>query len=833
MTNANYQMTNCKTLRPLAGSVAMFLASIVVSHSSRAELAEFTQSRKAIAENIPQVAIFKLNAALASPDLAPNERTAAQRLLAEAQIASSQYDQALKTLAQITDLTDSTAALLRAHALVGAGRWGEALPIYKSLSKLPTPLPSAALGEAECLQALGQTAEAADTLEHFVKSADAFTASRLRLASLRVELGQVKEAHSVLSSTPKGSPTDEKWRAYIGARILLLEKKPLAALTALEQILTASNTHDSDALSENLYAAVALTEAEARLALNGPDAAEVPLEAFIHKHPNSPQLELMFRRLDQLYAQDKTPTEGALHTMNRELPARARALALFYVARLQLREKRYERAGASMKGFLQEFSEHPLTSEVHAMQAELALASSNTGNIKTALLEAESALIAGSRSSRDEEQRSEFALRTALVNMQQGEFVSAATHLETAKRSPRLRQSASYNTALAWLMQKNYTRFQDDIAAFTDRQLAGQLFIEAGLVQSRAGDKEASKTLRTFLRTHPTHPRRAEAHIALAELAFQQGNTSEADTLIKSVGDSVPTPEMNEQGEYLTIFLEDAKNPRNDDKVIELARAFASTYPQSPHHTDVRMKLGQVYFQRENFLNAQEQFEAVSRSENAYTETALFLAGQCAMKLFNNEALNHSLELFGKVTDRKGSLEANARLQQAIIKNKLGAEDDAVKIYDSLLSAPKPLEPDVRYAAIIGKGDNLVALGKKDPKQTEAALNAYDQLLALPEVTQSWRNQAGYKKGKALQFLNRSDEALALFYDILDRNTAAQRETFWYAKAGFDAAGILESRQQWKNAIGIYEKMAKLPGPHTEQAMQRVKTLRLEHFLWE
>lgn len=833
MTNTERRMTNCRTLRPLTGSVALLISSFVISHSSYAESPVIAQSRKAIAENIPQVAIFKLNAALASTALAPDHRTVALRLLAEAQIATGQYEQALKTLAQITDLTDSAAALLRAHALAGAGRWGEALPIYKSLSKLPTPLPSAALGEAECLQALGQTTEAADALERLVKSADANTASQLRLASLRVELGQVKEAHSLLALAPKGSPTDEKWRAYIGARILLLEKKPQAALAVLEQILTASNTQGSDGLSANLYAALALTEAEARLALNGPDAAEAPLEAFIHKHPNSPHLELIFRRLDQFYAQDRTPTEGALHTMNSELPSRASALALFYVARLQLREKRYERAGASLKGFLIEFPEHPLTSEIHAMQAELALASSNTSNIKTALLVAESALIAGSRSSRDEEQRSEFALRTALVNMQQGEFVSAAAHLETAKRSPRLRQSAAYNTALAWLMQKNYSRFQDDIDAFTDRQLAGQIFIEAGLVQSRAGDKEASKTLRTFLRAHPTHPRRAEAHIALAELAFQQGSTPDADILVKTVGDNAPTPEMNEQSEYLAIFLEDAKQPRDDEKVISLARAFASAHPQSPHLADVRMKLGQIYFHREDFLNAQEQFETVSRSENPFIETALFLAGQCGMKLINNEALNHSLELFGKVAERKGTLEAHARLQQAIIKNKLGAEDDAVKIYDSLLSAPKPPEPDVRYSAIIGKGDSLVALGKKDPKQTEAALTAYDQLLALPEVTQSWRNQAGYKKGKALQLLNRSDEALTLFYDILDRNTATPRETFWYAKAGFDAAGILESRQQWKNAIGIYEKMAKLPGPHTEQVKQRIKTLRLEHFLWE
>ncbi len=833
MTNSERRLPNCKSPRLLAGSIALIVSTLVVSHSSFAEPLLITQSRQAISENIPQVAVCKLDTALASPSLAPNERTTAHRLLAEAHISTGQYEQALKALAQISDLTDSAAALLRAHAFAGAGRWSESLPIYKSLRNQPNPSPSAILGEAESLQALGHTAEAADALEHFVKSARATTAARLRLASLRVELGQLSEARKLLRETSPVSRTDEKWRAYIGARILLLENQPQAAIAALEQILKTSEGQRIEGFSGNLYAAVALAEAEARLLQSGPDAAERSLEAFIQKNPESPHLELIFRRLDQLYALDKTPTEGALHKMYRDLPPRAAALAQFYVARLQLREKRYERADGAIKLFLKQFPEHALTPEIHAMQAELAIASATTGDSKKALAEAEVALIAASRSARDDEQRSEFALRTALVNLQQGEFVSATTHLETAKHSHRLRQNAAYDSALAWLMQKNYSRFREDIATFTDRQLAGQLLIEAGLVQSRAIDKEAQITLHTFLKDFPSHPRRREAQIALAEIAFQQGRMPDAQSLIRTVTDSTSTPELDAQTEYLAIFIEDAKQPRDDEKVIALARTFAAEYPQSQLLADVRMKLGQVYFHREDFLNAQEQFETVARSENAFAETALFLAGQCAMKLINSDALSRALELFGKVAERKGPLEIHARLQQAIIKNKLGAEDDAVKIYDSLLSAPKTPEPDVRYAALVGKGDNLVLLGKKDPKQTEAALASYDQLLAIPDATPTWRNQAAYKKGKALQQLDRNDEALALFYDILDRSTTGPRETFWYAKAGFDAAGILEARQQWKNAIGVYEKMTKLPGPHTEQAKQRVKTLRLEHFLWD
>ncbi len=833
MMNAEYRMTNCRKLRLLAAAIALALASSVIPHSSFAESLVISQSRQAIAENIPQVAIFKLSDALSASPLTPDERIAALRLLAEAQIATAQYEQAIKSLAQIPDLTDSAAALLRAHALAGAGRWSEALPVYKSLGDLPAPPPAAILGEAESLQALGRTAEAADTLKHFVKSAGATNAACLRLASLYVELGKTDEARKLFAKTQANSPADEKWRAYIGARILLLEKQSQAALGALDQMLQSDSNHRVEGLSENLYAAAALAEAEARFALSGPDAAERSLETFIHKNPESPHLELIFRRLDQFYTVDKTPTEGALHKIVRDLPPRAGALAQFYVARLQLREKRYERAETALKFFLKQFSGHTLTPDIYAMQAELALATAVAPDTKKALAEAEADLIAASRTARDDEQRAEFALRTALVNMQQGEFVSAATHLETAKRSPHLRQNAAYDTALAWLMQKNYERFQEDIASLSDHQLTGQLFIEAGLVQSRTSDPRAANSLRTFLKTFPAHPRRAEAQIAIAELDFQQGKTSDAKTLIQTVADTTTAPEQIEQGECLAIFLEDAKQPRDDEKVIALARAFIIAHPMSAHLADVRMKLGQINFHRENFLNAQEQFENVARTDNGFTETALYLAGQCAMKLINGEALNRALELFDKVAERKGPLEAHARLQQAIIKSKLGAEDDAVKIYDSLLGAPKPPEPDVRNAALIGKGDNLIVLGKKDPTQTEAALSTYNQLLALPETTSAWRNQAAYKKGKALQQLGRNDEALALFYDILDRNTTGTHETFWFAKSGFDAAGILEARQQWRSAVGVYEKMSKLPGPHIEQARQRVKTLRLEHFLWD
>ena len=136
-----------------------------------------------------------------------------------------------------------------------------------------------------------------------------------------------------------------------------------------------------------------------------------------------------------------------------------------------------------------------------------------------------------------------------------------------------------------------------------------------------------------------------------------------------------------------------------------------------------------------------------------------------------------------------------------------------------------------RHAALCAKGNSLAALGRTEPKQLEAALLVYDEL-AASGAPPAWRNQALYKKAAALEQLGRTPDALTAFYDVLARSTAGDREYLWYYKAGFDAARIFEAAKEWKSAIGIYEKMASSEGPRAAEARERVKRLRLEHFIW-
>jgi len=76
--------------------------------------------------------------------------------------------------------------------------------------------------------------------------------------------------------------------------------------------------------------------------------------------------------------------------------------------------------------------------------------------------------------------------------------------------------------------------------------------------------------------------------------------------------------------------------------------------------------------------------------------------------------------------------------------------------------------------------------------------------------------------------------ALAAFYKILEDEARPdrRRELFWYYKAGFNAARLLEDDSKWESAAAIYEKLAASGGSRTEEAKERLKRLRLEHFLW-
>jgi len=167
-----------------------------------------------------------------------------------------------------------------------------------------------------------------------------------------------------------------------------------------------------------------------------------------------------------------------------------------------------------------------------------------------------------------------------------------------------------------------------------------------------------------------------------------------------------------------------------------------------------------------------------------------------------------------------------------VIERKLGKAKDALALYDEVLKSDAPVSE--KREALCGKGDVFSEAGATDPNNYERAIEAYDQLASDKDAPIDWRNQALFKKGLCLEKKGDRASALATFYKIVDDEARPDqhRELFWYYKAGFNAARLLEEDSKWESAAAIYDKLVAAGGSRSEEAKARVNNLRLEHFLW-
>jgi tetratricopeptide (TPR) repeat protein len=786
------------------------------------------QAREALAESIPQVAVQKLRALLAMRGLSVEERAAAQRELGAALFAAGQSEEALQAVETLAGFGDPAARLVKARILSGMERWSEALPLYRELVAAPMPADSARLGLAESLAALGQAGEAVAVLEAFVGEHPQAVTARLRLASLLIETGDLRRAGQVIFATTPQTPAEATWKRYLEGRRLLKAGQAATALAIFDEL-----SREPQQMVEGVQFGAALGASEAVRKLQGPGMADTPLEQFIARSPASPFLDAAFQRLDQIYAQQDHPSETELRQWSKDASPRVAALARFYGARMRVRAKNPDGAMKMLNQLIESAPESPLVPSARLMQADLLMAK---GDLTAAVEAVETA----ERQTKDDAQRAEIELRKALVHYRQGEWLLAANSFHRAgERSAKLRPHATFDAALAALALRNYDGFFADYqalsAASPDNPLRSVLLLEQGLTQARTGDARAAETLELFLHHFPHHPRQGEARLALAELAFATQDRQAASRYLRAVNDSAPDRDTTEHAAYLGVFVAAETSPAADAEVIERAKAFLRDYPKSALAPEVRMKLGQLYVRAGDHANAETQFTLLAQEQatGPHAEAALFLAGQSAARVLNAGAADRALALFSEVVKREGPLKLYARQQQAIVQSQLGNAGAAVDLYNAILTATPPPEAELRAAALCGKGDNLRDLGRKDPKQIEAAIAAFDELAATPGVTPAWRNQALYKKGQGLKNLTRTEEALTAWYDVLDKAAPDARDYFWYYKAGFDAADLLRSQQQWKSAVGIYEKMARTAGPRAAEAKQLASQLRLEKFLWE
>src|SRR6266571_4656659 len=784
-----------KNLRPIG--LGVFLALAHLAHGQFS--AQLAEASKPLTEGVPEVAVVRLQTLLKQNLSELDWRAVAERLL-QAMVAANRTADAFNLLADPRLRQSSSASFWRAQLLATSHHEAEALPLYRQIAADSNSglRMDALFGAAETLRTLGRTDEALQSLTELFRDPKWHVRAQLRAAELYLDKPDAVNARKLLEKVQPATTAEKRERHFLRGRLEMVLHRPDRAITIFESVLKNPEGTTHETLTAALFAL-----ADAHLQLKTPETGDDALENFIEHRPSDVDLARIFAKLDELYRAERKPSRAELDRWTRDPAALRRtrpqlpilASAFLEFARLELEDRHFGEALAILNDARSLRPEPAVLERVNFLAAQIQYHGKN--------------------------------------------FDAAIADFEQIGRSDStLAPVAMFNAALSWLQKGDDSRFLADAEEFGNKtkgeKSPGEPRLEAGLMEAAKGDSRAADSLRNFLRDFPESERASEAWVALAELAFHATplRIDEARKNLARAAESKPTATAQERADYLTIWLEDATSG-GEAKVIELAKRFIQQHESSNLVASVRMKLGEMYYRAEDFANAETQFELLTEqsSTGAFTERALFFAGESAMASMAAQSLDRALVLFDRVVQLNGELKWAARNEQAVIERKLGKPRDALVLYDEVLNGAA--RPGEKREATCGKGDIFFEMAATDPQNYQRAIEAYDKLASDKDAPAHWRNQALFKKGLCLEKKADRTAALASFYTVIDEGMRPDRphEFFWFYKAGFNAGQLLEADAKWESAAAVYEKLAAASGTRSDEARERLDRLRLEHFL--
>ena len=781
---------------------------LVLAISALGADSRLDDARQALDDGLPQVAIYKLRQA-PGRKFAKEDQAAAELLLAQALFAAGRFDESVSLL-ENSGASIGESKFWLAETYAALNKPAKALPLYQSLSQDERFAAQAAVGAARMLDALGRTSEASQVLSGFLKKNPSSDEAALELAEILLEVGDTAEAIGVLSSVEGFSPEQQQDAAYLTARALLASGESAKAEEKLRTI------KDPPA---RLAAGVAVALAECRLQQEDAGEAEKIMETYIEEKSRLPGLSAAFAALDRVYAYEgaASSTEMRRWTADSKNGQRS-ALGLFYLARNEARSSKAEKSRQLFSEFLAQYPSHFLADEA---RAELSASQIVAGRPQEALQTAQ-----GGRGFRNSFVRGQ-------AQAANGQYKEAAASFLQASGSSELEIAALENSAVCALLAGIPEAESEAMRRLVKRSDSARTvekirFFEA-MRQAAKRSPGTPHLLRKIADSESAYGQRAR--LALAEWAYLQASAQDAHSELRRI--STNDPSTKERTDYLAIFLGDTADRESEAQVAKLAETFLAQYPDSPFESQVRMKLGEMFYRRGDYLGARGHFGIVAEkfSDSSLAEKAVFLTAQAMARSLDPSEMEEAIEIFEQVVKSGGPLSLRARLAQAGLLNALKRPKEALGVLNRILES-KP-DPELRYAVLIEKGDTLFSQGAQDAENYRSAIASWKQISEDPAAPKMWSHQALAKMGAACEKLGNYDAALDCYYGAFSQGQKDGPEYFWFYKAGFDAGRLLESQKLWKEAIAVYEKIGRADGPRAEEARDRVNRLRLENFIWE
>ncbi|MEI8350011.1 MAG: tetratricopeptide repeat protein [Candidatus Omnitrophota bacterium] len=339
-----------------------------------------------------------------------------------------------------------------------------------------------------------------------------------------------------------------------------------------------------------------------------------------------------------------------------------------------------------------------------------------------------------------------------------------------------------------------------------------QYYLAVGYFSSEAY-QEARSLLEDFFKKFPQSDLMAKAQYLYGKCFFNEKNYEKAADIFRAMIGKYSDKEMEELvyidlgNCYLNLSLY--------DKAKDVWGQFLAKFSQSSYAACVSLYLGGLYEREKNYPEAERYYQQVvtQYASSNWAKEAYVSLGHL---YWSRGDLDRAETYFKKVQDKDSPLSSKSKLYLAKIYMQKGAAQDALVLYDELISSGA----DVSRIATLEK-----AYALKDIKEYSRAIPLFRQVIDAGMDSPKIR----FSLGTCLEKTNQNKEAIDEYFKaayIFSKDTPEEPVTDseeYTVKAYFRVAKIYEKENKTAAAIEIYKKIV---GSDTEEA--KIAKERLE-----
>jgi TolA-binding protein len=373
--------------------------------------------------------------------------------------------------------------------------------------------------------------------------------------------------------------------------------------------------------------------------------------------------------------------------------------------------------------------------------------------------------------------------------------------------------------------------FESLVQQFPKSAYAAESQFSIGVIDGGLGkESEARAAFGVAVTNYPESEWAAKAGLAIGESFQREGKYDDAAVEFEKIIATVPDTELGQRAFYKRGWCYAQKGQA--EKTLADFNDFMKKFPESVLAPDVQSWVANYYMKQKDYIKAQEQFQLLVKNypNSQSADTAQYMAGRAA---YLRQDYTTAIELYAALMTTNfpnSGWRCDARFGEGDALCELNKFGDALVVFDALT---KDFPDCYLLSEAYGrKGDTQFTLGRFDE-----AIQSYRRALdAAREGDPALRNELYYDIGKSFEKATKLEDAFewyskAVYEEAAVPDPNAPPERFWMGKAGLAAGGIKEQRQQWRDAIILYQKLAQLCPDMKPLLEERVRKLRVEHLI--